>query len=307
MSDLPIGEHMAPRVIVLIHNPIIERQGNRKLHEVLGWNDPDGLTRQYVRDLADASGGLVQYQVIERHEVDGYPEKVDGFRYSDDTYLRSWQTRSGFHQPDGANYLRLLNSVSFLDKVATGLVDELWLFGFPYAGYYESAMGGRGAIWCNAPPITGTQHIPRRFVVMGFNYERDIGCMLENFGHRAESIMEHVFRNVTSTNSLWRRFTLYDKIAPGNASCGNVHFAPNSERDYDWGNRRMVRSTCDDWLNYPALSNRVRMVNCSEWGNGDMRAHHMWWFKHFPHVDGNTIDGIANNWWQYIVQWSISS
>jgi hypothetical protein len=131
--------------------------------------------------------------------------------------------------------------------------------------------------------------------------------MLENFGHRAESIMEHVFRNVAPANNLWRRFILYDKIAPGNAACGNVHFAPNSERDYDWGNRRMVRSTCDDWLNYPALSNHVRMVNSSEWGNGDMRAHHMWWFKHFPHVDGSTINGVADNWWQYIVQWSISS
>ena len=52
----------------------------------------------------------------------------------------------------------------------------------------------------------------------------------------------------------WERFTLYDMVAPNNAACGNVHFAPNSEHDYDWGNKRVVWSTCDDWLNYPALS-----------------------------------------------------
>ena len=45
--------------------------------------------------------------------------------------------------------------------------------------FYESIMGGAGAFWCNAPPMKNTAQCPRRFVVMGFNYERYVGEMLE--------------------------------------------------------------------------------------------------------------------------------
>ena len=296
MSPLPIS----PRVVALIHNPVFEKQGGRKLHELMGWNNPDNLAQEYIRDVAEASHGLVQYRIVERHEIDGFPRLADGYTYNDETFLRCWRARSGFHKPDGADYLDLLRTVDFMSKAQLNLADELWLFGFPYAGYYESAMGGRGAFWCNTPPIDGTQHIPRRFVVMGFNYERDVGCMLEDLGHRAESIMEEVFRNTSASANLWRQFTRYDQTSPGQAACGNVHFAPNSDRDYDWGNRGMVRSTCDDWLQYPALSGKSRLVNCAEWGNGDMRAHHIWWMQRFPHSDGTTPAGIRNNWWSYI-------
>jgi len=40
-------------------------------------------------------------------------------------------------------------------------------------------------------------------------------------------------------------------------------------------------------------------VTCRDWGNGDMRQHHMWWFERLPHVAGQT-DGVLNNWWTYI-------
>lgn len=288
------------RVITLIHDPVLEKHGSRKLHEHLGWNDPDQLVQQYIQDVATASHGLVRYTVVERHEVDAFPEKTDGFSYTDESFLRCWQTRAQFHQPDGADYLKLLEQVDFGAKVEAGLVDELWLLGFPYAGYYESTMGGRDAFWCNGPPIAGAQHLSRRFVVMGFNYERDVGCMLEDLGHRAESIMDYVFRNTNADQNFWRQFSLYDKAARGHAACGNVHYAPNSERDYDWGNRRIVRSTADDWLLYPNLTGKSRDMNCADWGNGDMRSHHIWWMQHFPHADGATRTGISNNWWQYI-------
>jgi hypothetical protein len=161
-------------------------------------------------------------------------------------------------------------------------------------------MGGPGAFWCNAPPLAGTGHAQRRFVVMGFNYERGVGEMLEDLGHRAESILSHVFRGARGDANLWERFTRYDKTHPGRAECGNVHFAPNSLRDYDWGNRRQVLSRCDDWLNFPALTGAARPVDCRDWGNGDIRLHHLWWFRHFPHVAGAT-GGRSHNWWEYVI------
>ncbi|NKQ37516.1 MAG: hypothetical protein HF973_18120, partial [Chloroflexi bacterium] len=127
-----------------------------------------------------------------------------------------------------------------------------------------------------------------------------VGEMLENLGHRVESIMSRVFRRKRGEGNLWERFTRYDKIAPGRAECGNVHFAPNSERDYDWGNPRPVPSRCDTWYHFPDLSGPSRQVNCAEWGNGDIRLHHLWWLRHLPHVAGSS-GGVSHNWWEYVI------
>ena len=135
---------------------------------------------------------------------------------------------------------------------------------------------------------------------MGFNYERGVGEMLEDLGHRAESILSHVFRHTRGDANLWERFTRYDKTHPGRAECGNVHFAPNSVRDYDWGNRRPVSSRCDTWLNFPDLNGPARTVDCRDWGNGDIRRHHHWWFQRFPHVAG-AANGLSHNWWEYVI------
>jgi hypothetical protein len=161
-------------------------------------------------------------------------------------------------------------------------------------------MCGRGAFWCNSPPVKGTQGCKRRFVIMGFNYERGVGEMLEDLGHRAESIMDRVYEGRRGKSNLWKHFTRYDKIAPGRASAGNMHFAPNSQRDYDWGNPRPVMSDCDDWLNFPRLRGEKRMVSGRDWGNGDIRLHHLWWFERVPHAEGRT-DDVLNNWWTYII------
>ena len=79
-----------------------------------------------------------------------------------------------------------------------------------------------------------------------------------------------------------------------------MHYAPNSVTDYDWGNKTRVLSNCDDWLNFPNFQGIVRQVDCRDWGNGDMRAHHKWWFKRLPNAPGHTR-GISNNWWWYAV------
>jgi hypothetical protein len=198
------------------------------------------------------------------------------------------------------DYGRLLTEFDIIRRIDDDEVDEVWLMGFPYAGYYESVMAGPGAFWCNAPPMANTERCSRRFVIMGFNYERGAGEMLESLGHRAESIMAHLFRGKRGEANLWERFTRTESTHPGRSEVGTVHFAPNSERDYDWGNPRMVLSRCDDWYQFPHFRSTTRPVNCREWGNGDTREHHLWWFRHFPHVTG-AADGLAHNWWEYVI------
>ena len=292
-----------PSVLVINFAPVFPSRGNRPLHEVLTWNDPHILTDGIITDLADCSGGYVRYRVVEWVDVDGYPVKQDGFRYTNESYVACQEGGEQWHEPDAVDYHAILREYGIPDKVEGGEIDEVWLWGFPYAGFWESTLAGPGAYFCNSPPLEGVE-TSRLFMTMGFNYERGVGEALESFGHRVESIMRRVHGSWEPREThAWNRFTLYDKVAPGKSGCGNVHFAPNSERDYDWGNERPVSSACDDWLEYPDLTGERRLVASEEWGGGDVRAHHRWWLAHLPRADGRT-GGKLNNWWAYVTDFN---
>jgi hypothetical protein len=293
-------ESFHPKVLLVIYNPKIHSSGNRKLSELLGWNNVDILVETFIEDLRKSSFGICNYQISEKIVIDGFPVKEDGFRYSADQYVNAWRAGKGFHKPDWADYHQILREVGGIERINSGTIDEIWLFAFPYGGFYESRMAGPGAFWCNAPPLVSRASVSKRFVIMGFNYERGVGEMLESFGHRAESIMAHVYRNQHGEANLWKRFIRTDLTHTGQAEVGTIHFAPNSRRDYDWGNKLMVPSRCDTWYNFPNLDGQTKMVDCSEWGNGEIRNHHRWWLKHFPHTAGSLHD-ISHNWWEYVV------
>ncbi len=289
---------LSPKVEMIVFDPRLPAQGNQLLSQALGWQDPGNLAATYIDDLRSASHGYLNYQIVQRTDVDAFPVKKDGFAYTPEGYWQAWTTGSGFHQPDAVDYLRILADHNLAAKINNGVIDEVWLFGMPYAGFYESIMVGPGSIFCNAPPLP-LGSVSRRFVIMGFNYQRGVGEMLEAFGHRAESILAHVFRNAPPAANLWTRFTRYEKAHPGQAECGNVHFAPNSQSDYDWGNTTPVLSRCRNWDAFPNLSAAPILVDCNEWGGGDIRLHHLWWLAKFPHITGSA-DGVAYNWWQYV-------
>jgi hypothetical protein len=212
--------------------------------------------------------------------------------------MQGWYRRGGFHNPDRVNFGRFVEDHHLVERVNRGDADEVWMIGFPFGGFYESRMLGPGAFWCNSPPFQ-LEGVSRRFVVMAFNYQRGVGEMLESYGHRAESIMAQVYQHQPAQENLWERFTRYDKISPGRAEVGNIHFAPNSQADYDWGNTRQVLSNHQAWYRYPDLVFDPVRVDCREWGNGDIRLHHKWWYRHLPHFPGAT-GSISNNWWEYI-------
>jgi hypothetical protein len=289
---------MTRRVLSIVHNPRMPGRG-KKLNQVMGWNDPDELADRNAEDVRDCSHGRAVYHVVDTIEVDGFPRKADGFTYTPESYMAGMQGK-GFHQPDAVDYYALVDGFDILRRVRDDEIDEVWLFAFPYAGYFESIMGGPGAFWCNAPPLDQTEAAERRFVIMGFNYERGVGEMLEDLGHRAESILTRVFERAGEDN-LFERFTRHDARNPGEAEVGTVHFAPNSQRDYDWGSRRKVPSRCDTWYAFPHLAGEARVVDCAEWGGGDIRLHHLWWFRHFPHYSGSS-GGFLNDWWSYVLE-----
>ena len=293
------------KTLVIVYDPVVEPSTGKKLSQYMHWNSVEDLAKGYMSDILQVSGGLARHQIVQRIDVDAFPAKVDDHVYDVQAYLNVLRGVQLPYMPQEADYHAILDRFHILPRVAKGEVDEVWVFNFPHAGFYESIMGGPGAFWCNAPPLKNTESAGRRFVVMGFSYERGVGEMLENLGHRAESIMEKAFEKIPEDDeaNLWRRFIRYEMTHPGQAALGNVHFAPNSERDYDWNNPATVKSECDDWLyNFPHFKGGefIRDVSAADWGRGDIREHHKWWLKHFPKTAGR-INGIHNNWWQYVM------
>ncbi len=293
-----------PRALLINFDPIIESRSNRRLHVVGGWNDPTTLTNGYISDFATYSHGILLYRLTRVINADVWPIKEDGFRYTDESYLQCLATWSGWHTPDMSDYKAKARDYDLARKVDSGEIDEVLDHSGPYFGGYETRMVGRGGYWCNSPALMRVA-CSKIFIHSVFNYERGVGEMLEDFGHRTESILWHVYGSwEAQPTHAWNRFTLYDKEIPGEAACGNVHYAPNSQSDYDWGNTTYVWSYCDDWLyNYPNLQGTKKWVNCSEWGNGDIRAHHRWWFNHIPHAAGATTEygrTRLHNCWEYM-------
>ena len=291
---------VSARVLLVIYNPIMDAASGRSLIQTMHWNDPDELSNAFIMDILETSRGLARFQVVQRIELNEFPALTDGYRYDPKTYLAVINKQSPAHQPQYANYQAILTGLNILPRITSREIDEVWLMGFPQAGFYESTMCGQGAFWCNSQPQTWSASCNRRFVVMGFSSERGVGEMLHAFGHRAESILTRVFDKTQGKANLYAQFALYDKIAPGKAQVGSIHFPPNADKDYDYNNPRQVPSNCYDWDNFPAFKEEVRQVNADEWGNGDTRILHKWWLRHLPKVAGRT-SGVANNWWQYIM------
>ena len=319
-NDEPVWT-LTPRVLVVVFDPVWDQSTGRRLlqaPETASWSRVDDLLAGYIADVDECSGGSVKYQVVERVTVDDFPIKADHFTYDATSYLQALHT-GRYHSPDWMDYGPLLNQWRLLQRVEQGEFDEVWLFGAPHFGFWEAAMAGTGAFFCNGGPVPNSP-CPRKFVIMGFSYERGIGEMLEDLGHRAETSLAHLFRSDhfwewaynrdrtpkttdVGTLNLLERFLCFDQIAPGKSNVGTLHYAPNSLVDYEWGVPTPVQSCADDWYQFPNLPDppNYRTMTTQDWGGGDIRAHHKWWLKHLPRVAGRT-NGISNNWWKYVIQ-----
>ena len=172
-STAPAGPRPDPiqrKVLAVVYNPTVSSEGGKSLIEIKRWNDPQRLMASYIHDLRDCSYGYANFEVVETQEFDRFPIKRDGFVYSGDDFMRHSRSHSGFHEPDAADYYRILADFDVVSKINQGSIDEVWMFGSPYAGFYESQMAGPGAFFCNSEPLAGVAS-SRRFVIMGFNYE----------------------------------------------------------------------------------------------------------------------------------------
>jgi hypothetical protein len=287
-------------VLLVVYEPFMDPAGTR-MSDKMKYNRPDSLVNDYLQDILEVSGGLGRYEVVQRVELNEFPALSDGFRYTSQSILPVLNRTQSHHEPKYIDYQAILTGLNVLPRINTREIDEVWLMGFPWAGFYESTMGGAGAFPCNSNPQTWSAGTKRRFIVMGFNYERGVGEMLHSFGHRCEAILSKTFEKIEGEANLYKKYITYDLVSPGESGLGTIHNLPNSDKEYDYTNQRMVMSNCYDWYNFPHFLNDSRLINAKEWGGGlDTRLVYKWWLNHLPKVSGR-INGIANNWWQYVM------
>jgi hypothetical protein len=307
-KPLPNGERpIIVRVLVLNFDPVIPQEGNKRLHEVGKWNDPRWLAQQYADEVRKASGDLVRYQIVEWRDLDEFPVKVDGFVYTKEQYLQCLRDWKGWHEPDGMDYEKVLQKHGVDKLIDAGKVDEVWLFGAPYMGFWESAMAGPGAFFINGG-VYDKFPTKRPFAIMGFNYERGVAEMLHNLCHRTEATMTRIYGGwqADKLEHNWARFAANAHQSNGVAAVGSCHYPPNGEKDYDYANPRTVVSSAPDWLNYPNFTGKTMEVNRETWGGPDYHLNYMrWWFRHLPRNPGvNREDGRLNNWWRYVFEFT---
>ncbi len=316
-----VSEKVQPMVLpvaVVLQDQIIDKTNKRRIHQVRGWADPLVLVYQLVEEFYQCSDGVIQYQIVEIHDDVQCFSRLDGKFMSLDTlayffgpggrlygrttpgtlqYMAEIEDRVKF------DYAAMIDYHHFDQRRNEGRITEVWVYTFPFGGMWESQLVGPGAFWYNSPPMNHPG-LRRLLPVMGWNYERGIAEALESYGHRSESALAHTYgrwdpRAAAPNN--WEIYTTIDKIKPGQAHVGNIHYPPNGMSDYDFNNHRYVTTYADNWKRYPILLDQTRVINCSEWGCSHL-GYMRWWYSHLPRFVGVT-DGILNNWWHYIVDY----
>jgi hypothetical protein len=300
-------------VMVINFDPVLHTRTNLKLHEYMKWSEPWKLTDQMIEDARVASHGFVNYRVVEKIEHDGFTQFRNGFMYTEEAFLQMWEKDRHQANKGTTSFKWLFDKFDLPKKIREKDLSEIWLWGAPYMQWDElhwKTPGDKIPYQAENPWFYRPYDIPevgRTIWIMGWNYERGEGEMLESYCHRIESVLsltvgKGVWDPKNVTNNAWNQFSRVDKDWPNNAEVGTVHFAPNSKSDYDWSNTNLVWTFADDWLTYPELPRKKKFLNAKTGGWGGIVGHHLWWMTRIPHTPGTT-DGFYHNWWEYIVNY----
>jgi hypothetical protein len=300
-------------VLVISFDPVMKSRNGVKLHELFRWSDPRVLTEKMVADAKQASHGYVDYRVVDQIDYDGFTTFRNGFTYTEESFLEMWEKDRKKADKSMTSFKWLFEKFGIPARLRARNITEIWLWGAPYMQFDElhwKTPGDAIPYQTDNPWFYRPYDIPdvgKTLWIMGWNYERGEGEMLESYCHRIESVLsvtvgQGVWDPKRNLTNAWNRFSRVDKDFPGEAEVGTVHYAPNSLKDYDWNNAAEVWTYADDWLTYPVLPRQKKRLNAVSGGWDGITHHHLWYMSHLPHRAGTTA-GFYNNWWQYIVNY----
>jgi hypothetical protein len=311
-------------VALVVQDPVLS--SGKYLHQEFKWRDPRVLADAVVRHFREATDSVVNFRIVETVEGTRLFTRMNDTLLTYERFmqlLREPKWRSLRAASDSGriafDYREFVRYYRFDEKRNRGEIDEVWVFAAPFLGMYESQLLGPHAFWWNSPPIKDGTALKKLLSVMGLNYERGVDLALHSFGHRIESAIVQAYQDAENRPwndrspdpTAWDLFTRIDKDLPGQSHVGNIHFPPNGEHDYDYGNTRLVRSYAQNWFRYPNLFDESCDVNVATWiyprkdslaEGRDHLGYLLWWFNHLPRYAGQT-GGVLNNWWHYALDY----
>jgi hypothetical protein len=164
------------------------------------------------------------------------------------------------------DYAKIMTEIDIQAWVEQKGVREVWLFGYHgnVAGLWESNMSSpHGDVSNSDRDPNDLPVLSRTYTVYHYNYQRDVGEAVENHAHQIEHLLNYVDGRDTTPTEKWPDLLFWGKFVGSDIShkmvpvrtpdgrqvyrCGWTHYAPNSERDYDWANKRAVETDIENW------------------------------------------------------------
>lgn len=271
----------------------------------------DSLTVSLVDSLQEAS----RYR---RYRNPAAPPSVRYIVLKTYEFLEPLPTfkKSGHSTPmtDYAAIVRRIDGQKWVEEEG---VKELWLWGY-HGGkvdLWESNMAGPFGDVSNSDRDPGDLPVfAHTYTFYHYNYQRGLSEAVEDHVHQIEALLNFVDGRDDTPEDQWGNLLFWGKFvgyfpggnwasaAPGisrDRRCGWAHFTPNSERDYDWGNRTFVDTDIEDWK--PDGTGEKIRVNCERWKCSSL-GWFMLWLQSLPGQENSlSFKGRKlTNWWTFV-------
>lgn len=290
------------RIFLLSYEPTHPTSG--PLISYYKWVRPETISDWLIKIIRDYTASLVKYRVSEHKIISDFPTKIDGYKYNLNDYFACMTDTSKCHNPDNADFAKILSENNICEKFNRNEFDELWIFGGDNFGLDIFRFAGPKGFYGTSPVIEGTS-CNKPLPIMGFNYEASYTPALANMIRRSESILREVFK-VTEEGGVgsWHTYSKDSKLNPyfvkdgnffyrftnsgrsidesrkdlvGIAGCGYSGGTPttsNSSLGFD--NKRKVLSNCDEFQSFPYINNIPKEITCSVWGCTEYGFYYYW-------------------------------
>jgi hypothetical protein len=271
----------------------------------------EGKVADAVTALETASHGDVTYRIFGRVEIQEKYPLTNGTQYYPPGY-----------NPPLVDYAAAFKRIKIADWVAKG-VNQIWLFGPQNDGEHECIETLMSSQWGNISNSDGLTKLPaanKSYIMIFFNYDRDVAEFLESYCHQIEQMLAYVDGLATpnllvNERLFWGKFCgakrAFSTLNANNGifRCGWSHCQPNSMAQYDWWENSSHSATTDffDWK--PDGGGATQSVNRETFNpTGQDDGGLGWkiaWMRALPRANnGLTHNGKPlTNWWRFIGDW----
>lgn len=212
------------------------------------------------------------------------------------------------------DYNAIMAEIGIRELVERRGVREVWIWGYHggKVGLWESNMSSpTGDVSNSSRDPKDLPVLSRTYTVYHYNYQRGAGEAVENHTHQIEHLLNHVDGRDRTPPEEWPSLLFWGKFVGSDAShkivtkparCGWTHYAPNSERDYDWANKRYVETDIEDWQ--PDAPGKTQLLNCDRWDCDGLKWK-IYWMQAIPGLNnGLRYQGRPlTNWWAFVADW----